>query len=148
MSIKIDAEQRLYVIPCRNGFTCLGFDVARKRVQEVAAWLKKPSLLPREKIGTAEAYAEYAGVMAVGEEHSRMTGTCCPVELSPQLVGLEGWRVEVTKHGQIRRFIVGKSCGWMPCHLEIAKANSSGGPAAAMHYDSVRKLERVHLAKN
>jgi hypothetical protein len=33
-------------------------------------------------------------------------------DLSPQLVGLEGYRVEVvTTYGETRRFIVGKSTG-------------------------------------
>jgi hypothetical protein len=64
--------------------------------------------------------------------------------LSPQLVGLEGWRVEVvTTYGETRRFIVGRSTGWRPCHLEIARRNSSGGGAAEHQYASVRRLYRA-----
>lgn len=64
--------------------------------------------------------------------------------LSPQLRGLEGWRVEVeTTYGETRRFIVGRSTGWVPCHLEIARANSSGGMPAEKHYKSVRRLYKV-----
>lgn len=65
--------------------------------------------------------------------------------LTPQLVGLEGWRVEVvTTYDETRRFIVGKSTGWVPCHLEIARRDSHGGPAASKEYKSVRTLYKVH----
>jgi hypothetical protein len=61
--------------------------------------------------------------------------------LSPQLTGLEGWRVEVvTTYGETRRFYVGMSTGWQPVHLEIARRDSSGGGAADREYASVRKL--------
>ncbi len=63
--------------------------------------------------------------------------------LSPQLVGLEGWRVEVTKRGESWRFIVGRSTGWRPCHLEISRRNAHGGGPAEQAYDSVRKLYRA-----
>lgn len=61
--------------------------------------------------------------------------------LSPQLRGLEGFRVEVkTTYGETRRFIVGRSTGWRPCHVELSRVNSSGGPGAELEYASVRKL--------
>lgn len=63
--------------------------------------------------------------------------------LSPQLVGLEGWRVEVEQDGRIYRFIVGRSTGWRPCHLEVSRRNAHGGIGASMWYDSVRKLYKV-----
>jgi hypothetical protein len=64
--------------------------------------------------------------------------------LSPQLTGLEGWRVEVlTMNGDIRRFIVGRSTGWRPCHIEVERSNSSGGTAADREYIRVKKLYRT-----
>lgn len=70
--------------------------------------------------------------------------------LTEQLKGLEGWRVEVIdcysdEEGQpeARRFIVGKSTGWRPCHLEIKTTRSMGGGPAAKRYISVRKIEKV-----
>ncbi len=61
--------------------------------------------------------------------------------LTPQLVGLEGWRVEVeTSYGETRRFIVGRSTGWVPCHIEIPRRDSSGGIGADKEYASVRRL--------
>ena len=67
-----------------------------------------------------------------------------PSGLTPQLVGLEGWRVEVaTTYGETRRFIVGRSTGWRPCHLEIARRDSSGGGSADRAYTTVQRLYRA-----
>jgi hypothetical protein len=64
--------------------------------------------------------------------------------LTPQLHGLEGWRVEVeTTYGERRRFIVGVSTGWKPCHIELARRTSSGGVGADLTYKSVRALYKV-----
>lgn len=61
--------------------------------------------------------------------------------LSPQLIGLEGWRVEVvTTYGETRRFYVGRSTGWIPCHIEIKTRRSYGGMSADKQYESVTKL--------
>lgn len=64
--------------------------------------------------------------------------------LSPQLKGLEGWRVEVIdKYGDKRRFIVGRSTGWRPCHIEVKSTRSHGGMAAMVEYESVRTIRKV-----
>jgi len=132
--VSINEDQRLYVIPCGRGYTCLGFDVLMARHNALAAWLRLEGLpaddLPAEARGTLPAYEAYDALLAQGADYCRRTGKRCPVELTPQLVGLEGRRVEVVDcHGQKRRFQVGRSTGWMPCHLEIARRTSSGGPA-------------------
>jgi hypothetical protein len=58
--------------------------------------------------------------------------------LSPQLLGLEGCRVEVVDvHGEKRRFWVGKSTGWAPRHLEVATTRSLGGSPADLTYNEV-----------
>jgi hypothetical protein len=58
------------------------------------------------------------------------TGKRCDAELSQQLTGLEGRRVEVVdQYGETRRFIVGRSTGWIPVHLEIKTRRSMGGSA-------------------
>lgn len=65
-------------------------------------------------------------------------------DLTLVLRGLEGYRVEVeTTYGEKRRFIVGKSTGWKPIHLEIKTRRSLGGEAAEKEYKSVKIIERV-----
>lgn len=65
--------------------------------------------------------------------------------LSPQLLGLEGWRIEVESEmtGERRRFIVGRSTGWVPCHVELPKRTSRSGVSASWKYKSVRALEKI-----
>lgn len=64
--------------------------------------------------------------------------------LSPQLTGLEGWRVEVeTTYGERKRFIVGRSTGWIPCHIELKLRTSSGGFGADKTYKSVRRIYKA-----
>lgn len=64
--------------------------------------------------------------------------------LTPQLIGLEGWRVEVTDtQGETRRFIVGRSTGWRPCHLEVKTRRSFGGGSADRTYARIVQLARV-----
>jgi hypothetical protein len=64
--------------------------------------------------------------------------------LCPQLQGLEGYRVEViTDYGEKRRFIVGRSTGWKPVHLEVYNRRALGGPAVERHYRSVTVLYKA-----
>lgn len=66
-------------------------------------------------------------------------------DLSYQLQGLEGWRIEVeTFYGEVRRFIVGRSTGWKPVHLEIKTKRSFGGSPAEKVYKSIKKLYKVN----
>jgi len=124
--VTVNAEQRLYVIPCGEGYTCLGFDVAERWRREVLAWLKRPC--ESVEIGTIEAYAAYSLAMDLGAAHSRATGARDPSELVKPLIGLEGRRIEVTTpSGEKERFWLGKSTGWRPCHLAIESRRSDGG---------------------
>jgi hypothetical protein len=63
--------------------------------------------------------------------------------LTSQLIGFEGCRVEVeTTYGEVRRFLVGRSTGWRPCHIELKTIASSGGMAAEHEYKSVKLVRR------
>jgi hypothetical protein len=62
-------------------------------------------------------------------------------DLRPELIGLEGQRIEATdRHGERRRFYVGKSTGWKPVHLEIKRIDSSGGDADWGPYTDIRVI--------
>ena len=130
----INDEQGLYVLKAGDGFTCLGFTVALQKARAVQRWLLEKGIVvaPANPLssGTAAGYADYTRIMESAERFCLANKTRCPIELVPQLSGLEGKRVEVVEqNGETRRFIVGKSTGWMPCHLEIKTRRSSGGCA-------------------
>ena len=143
-SVGINAEQGLYVIPESHGYSCLGFDVLLTRYTAIAAWLRKEGLqqddLPPEARGTMRAYTAYRTLLDRAGSYCERNKLRCPAELTPQLIGLEGKRVEVVdQEGERRRFQVGKSMGWLPIHLEISRRNSTGGPAVTgAPFQSVR----------
>jgi len=140
---KINRERRLFVIDCGTGFTCLGFDVCERWTTGIEEFLKQhgqpmPDGKPRK--GTRAAYERYEQACAAGAALCQEFSLRCNIELTPQLVGLEGRRVEIIdRHGETRRFKVGKSTGWMPCHLELANSRSTGGGAVTgAPFQSVR----------
>ena len=133
MNTTINREQRLYVMKAGRGYSCLGFDVAERRLKAVAKWLMENDVTPptSDRIpGTVAHLAEYELTMKAGAELHARTGKKCDAELTPALIGLERQRVEVTlPDGSKNRFTVGKSSGWLPIHLEIKRRDSTGGGA-------------------
>ncbi len=149
----IDNEKELFVLKCVDGkgeitgYTCLGFDVAIKWTEGVAKWL---GLIPPQQSlrGTAEYYAAYLEIMQKGREFNQQTGQKCLVCLNPQLICLEGKIVEVSVDGEENyRFQVGRSTGWMPCHLEIESPRADGGTGARNHYNSVKVVTSFKMPK-
>lgn len=151
-----------YVIRAGDGVSTLGFDYAEKRTAAVLDWLAAEAgphafaeFLARKGLpyeaglpaecqpGTPAAFVRYRAAMAAGADLNARTGKRCPAELCPQLIGKEGKRVEIVDcYGERRRFIVGRSTGWAPCHLEIARRNSHGGPAVTgAPFQSVRVID-------
>jgi hypothetical protein len=145
VTIKPDYGDGVYVIANEDGsFSCLGFDVCLNRIERysIELGLDEPPQVAR---GTLSAYNVMRGVMEALRMRYEETGERAVSDLSPQLAGLEGWRVEVqdTEWDEPRRFIVGKSTGWLPCHLELSQRNSSGGVPARREYHRVRQIERI-----
>ena len=138
--MRINRKQRLYVIPEGKGYTCLGFGVCANRSHKMADWLGES--LKSTQRGTRAAYAEYERLTALCRVRCEATHERCPIELIPQLIGLEGKRVEVVSSwGEKMRFYVGKSTGWMPIHLAIARRDSTGGGGVVgQPFQSVRVL--------
>jgi len=136
----LNEDQRLYVIPCGDGYTGLGFDVCEKRTVALARELAAlgESIPQPEPVGTLARYQQYKGLVDVAFAHNRAIGWRSKSELTPELVGYEGKRVEVRhrwgadKSVEVVRFIVGKSVGWIPVHLEIKTKRSTGGGAVCL----------------
>lgn len=134
----------IYCLFAGEGISTMGYAYAASQAALVADWLAAERGLPDSPYGpqpgTPEAYAHYRAVMAAGAAHSRESGRKCLANLTPQLMGLNGKQVEVTDpDGEIRRFRVGQSTGWLPIHLEI-EGRSAGGMGASDSYRSVRVI--------
>jgi hypothetical protein len=134
--VTVNREQRLYVIPCSRGYTCLGFDVLILRARALAAELGKTF---SGRKGALKTYTNYQALI----DEAKATGRRFNCELIPQLIGLEGKRIEVVDcYGTKRRFYVGKSAGFIPIHLEIARSNSTGGSGVTgTPFKSIRVLD-------
>ena len=139
----INKEQRLYVPNCGTGYSCLGFDVCEERKRRLSTELGIP--LQGRPVGTRAAHTEYESLVRVAAQRNRATGWRSESELTLQLRGLEGWRIEaVDRWGEKRRFIVGRSTGFIPCHLELSRCNSSGGSAVVgAPFKSITRIEQV-----
>jgi hypothetical protein len=145
----------VYVIDIGEGVTTLGFDVCLDRIERIVielvgrgaldiGFLDNELTAVKAQRGTIPAYDTYRNLLAMLEQQCAKDGEDAVYDLSPQLVGLEGHRVEVIDQwGEQRRFIVGKSTGWAPCHLEIQRRDWAGGPPASREYREVRDLGRV-----
>lgn len=140
----INKDQKVYVIRCGAGYSCQGFDYLHNQAHAVLSWLKEEGRAAEmvlgaqridvlrleipERKGTKKHFNACNKVIEAGSVYARHSRRQCLANLTPQLSGLVGRRVEVIdRHGEKRRFIVGRSSGWMPCHLEIARRDSSGG---------------------
>ena len=140
---RIDHEHRLYWMHCGEGFSALGFDYANRQGKAVAKWLKIEPPSSKIKEGTDEGYEEYLDLMDLAIAHHKETGKQCNAELTPQLKGLEGlwvWVEDEEDDDEARIFKVGKSTGWMPCHLEIMPPDFTGGISASKKYWKVDRL--------
>jgi hypothetical protein len=153
--ITVNVERELYVINHGDHISCYGFDNALDEIERVVIELVGRGALPASYLdnelpavkasrGTLTTYDTLVNLREKLRAVCDEQGERAICGLSPQLVGLEGHRVEVrTVYGETRRFIVGKSTGWMPCHLEIRRRDSTGGGAAEREYASVRDLGKV-----
>ena len=148
--VTMNETQRLYVIRNSYGYSCFGFDNTDAGAAKYLAWLEHDGATDAADLAASyaatanpslERYAAYRAIMAA--VYARVTpGRRCDADLVPQLIGLEGKRVEVVDaYGERRRFKVGKSTGWLPIHLEIANSASHGGGAVyGAPFKSVRVL--------
>jgi len=146
-------EQSLYVIDHGDYITTYGYDRVLNEIDRISTELSGRGILPEKFIentpgatrGSKLAWDLLQSMRDVLKRNVEDTGDKAIYNLTPQLTGLEGWRVEVVDHegDKPRRFIVGKSTGWAPCHLEISRRTAHGGGSARSDYYSVTQVERV-----
>jgi hypothetical protein len=140
-TVTLNLEQKLYVIPASHGgYSCLGFEVLERRATALALELaaKGDNIPAPAPAATLERYEQYRDLVALACGWNSRTGWRSSSELTPELVGLEGKRVEVSHRWtpdwatEVSRFYVGKSMGFIPCHLEIEKRGDDGGGAVCL----------------
>lgn len=126
----------LYVLNCAGGVSTLGFDYAERQRAGALEWAASlgepvPAASTAER-GSPESYLDYLAAMEIGAQAAkRHPRERCPMNLTPELVGLEGKWVEViSPDGERDRFKVGRSTGWAPCHLALEREESEGGCSA------------------
>ena len=139
--MKINHQDRLYIIECSEGYSCLGFDVLDRRAVRLSQELDCifHTSLPHGEF----KYNEYCLLQNLAAERLKETGKRCNCELHPMLRGLHGERVEVFfKNGTKERFRVGRTIGCIPIYLRLKNSLSTGGPAIDRDEEitSVRKI--------
>ena len=131
--MELDKKQGIYYYKVPGGYCGLGFDVCLEEIKHfkkflLGTWIDHSLLYKRPKRGGYAAFELHEQLSELCRKENHRTGRRCEDALTPQLKGLEGKRVEVIdKYDEKRRFWVGKSTGWYPVHLEVARSNSTGG---------------------
>jgi hypothetical protein len=128
--VQICKDAGSYTIQEGKGYSCLGFDVCLERLEAYLKELGEPAPDFFSLRGTMAGYDAYRSAADRLRVRFEKTGKRAECGLVPQLIGLEGKRVEVVNcWGEKERFEVGRSTGWIPCHIAKARRNSSGVPA-------------------
>lgn len=125
-------EQGVFVIPTSGGYTCLGYEVCERRTMALANEMKVQ--VKAVSKGTIEAYEEYLRMCEMASDRNAATGWRSESELIPEFIGNEGRKVRVvTSYGETMTYTIGKSTGYIPCHLMIMRSNAMGGGAVVGH---------------
>lgn len=154
--VSIDSAARLYVFREGSGTSCYGFDVLDRKARAVGTWLAEQTENPDAaraartwldllgEPGTPDHFEVCGNIMERAQIHCSVFQVRCAVDTAPALRGLEGWRVSALVNGERRRFIVGISTGWLPCHVARHNVRSRGGDglSAGDTITDVRKLDR------
>ena len=143
MRVTLNAEQSLYVIDTGHGYSCLGFTVCLIWTHDIAREIGRRDLEPTA-FGSLEAYMQYERAVEAAQALHARTGVRLRCHLTPQLMGLEHRRVEVIDcQGERREFVVGRSTGFIPVHLELSSERARwGDPVAGAPFQSVRLIHR------
>ena len=139
--VTINKKQKLYVIPCgEDGYSCYGFDVVQHKRMLLADELGVPHV--KYRTGSMKAYKEYMRLVEMARQKNEATGWRSQSDLYKPFIGNEGKRVEVVyTWGEKERFIIGRSTGWIPCHITIKRKDSYGG--SGVLNDSIKSFRFV-----
>lgn len=168
-NISINEEQKLYVIPSGDGYSCLGFDVAFHRAKSMADELGDSSVQPDPaNKGTPAGYADYIraidAVRASGRKLGLQfdegtpesvkaiiraeigTGRALRFHIGNRETG-EVWLEEFDVMG-----ILGRTTGILPAPIILKNSASSGGPilltGCILRIQDVKTKRDLYRAEN
>lgn len=145
MAISINQEQRLFVIPSGDGYSCFGFDNCFKEAQAMAKIMGLNEQMPMEsETGTLKQYEQHAALIRQFSSHPASGQTWFNPD-TPEVVRttLERARLQRSRlrifygdTGTGRDWLneydvvgtIGRSSGITKIPLMIANERSSGGP--------------------
>lgn len=128
MNVTLNTEQRLYVIPCGDGYTCLSFDNARSHADQIAARLERPELaFAAGDHGSLDGYAKYLGAIDAWARSPLTRQTYFDPGTDPKAVGaLESCR----RDGRKVRLVLGDTATgrcWLDEHDVVGRIGRSAG---------------------
>jgi hypothetical protein len=136
----INKEQGLFVFKHGKYVSCLGFGVVINKTKNLSKELNINC--PNFRKGSKASLKFYYKVINIAKKKNKQTGWKSQSELFVPFIGNEGKRVEVEYNwGEKERFYIGKSMGFIPCHIMVKQSNSTGG--ASVLNDSIKNYRFV-----
>lgn len=128
-AVTINESQRLFVIPCGKGYSCLGFDVVFKRLRDYCSKLGRPAPAP-EKTGTLEQYTQFREVEAAYIQTAPQDTQFDPDTHMMVKLYLEAYRKTGAK---VRLFFGDVDTGrdWLSEHDVLGRISRTTGPLKA-----------------
>lgn len=133
----VNKQHGMFVFNNNGHVSCLGFDVVLDRAKGLA---KELGVAMRNfRRGSKAGLEFYNRMVLLAKKRHDSTGWRSASGLFAPFIGNEGKRVEVTySWGERERFYIGKSTGWIPCHIAVKRRGSSGG--CAVLSDSIKEF--------
>lgn len=155
--VTISPEHDGYIVTSSDGtLTLRTFDEVTDEIERVSIELVGREVLPADALdephmparGSMEAWDHLQNIRASLARVCEEQDEPAVAYLSPQLVGLEGWSVEVvdTPGAAPRQFVVGRTPGWTPHHVEVVHIKLSRRAhhrRARMKYHVVDEIEHL-----
>jgi hypothetical protein len=139
--IRKDDKQKVFCITTGKYTSLLGYDVCNN---QYLALCKELNINPTYDKGTLKQYNDYKRIVDIVSDMNSKTGFRSNSQLIPEFIGHEYKRVEVIRsNNEKARFIIGKSTGIIPIHLEIKTTRSTGG--AAVYGYPFKKITFLNL---
>ena len=137
----INKDQGVYVLKCGDGFSCLGFEVVKRKAERLA--LELGETVNAKYLGTKKMLREYYRLVEIARTKNEETNWRSQSELYKPFIGHEGRRVEVVYNwDEKERFNIGRSTGFIPCHIAVKQKNSTGG--GGVMADSIKSFTFIN----